>query len=62
MTGESRHGSAKGRPHHGLFTPETGSFEFTGENAQATDRRFHREPRLLDAARSFLKRVGGVVM
>ncbi len=61
MTGESRHGSAKVRAHHGMFTPATGSFEFTGENAQASDDRNRREPRLLDAARSFLRRVGGVV-
>jgi len=58
MTGESRHGSAQKRAHHGKFTPATGSFEFTGENAQASDNR--RETRLLDAARSFLRRVGGV--
>lgn len=55
MTGEKDHGSAKRRGHHGGFAPETGSFEFTGENANATDR---KRDRLTTAARQFLRRVG----
>lgn len=55
MTGEKDHGSAKRRGRHGGFAPETGSFEFTGENANATDR---RRTRLTLAAQAFLRRVG----
>jgi len=58
MTGHRKDRAADAGGHHGHFTPPTGSFEFTGENANATDRNRKREDALTLAARSFLRRVG----
>jgi hypothetical protein len=58
MTSEMSRGTAKKRAHHGKFGPSVGSFEFTGENANATDRRAPVNPILARAAQAFLRRVG----
>jgi hypothetical protein len=44
--------------HHGAFKPHLGSFEFTGENDNATNRHCPQTPRLTRAAQAFLLRVG----
>jgi hypothetical protein len=58
MTSEMSRGNARKRAHHGKFGPAIGSFEFTGENANATDRRASVNPVLSKAAQAFLRRVG----
>ena len=58
MSGKSDRDGPRRSGGHGAFTPEGGSFEFTGENANATDRRVAASSRLNHAARMFLRRVG----
>jgi hypothetical protein len=58
MTSEMSRGNAKKRVYHGKFGPAVGSFEFTGENAKATDRRASETAGLEKAAQAFLRRVG----
>ncbi len=57
MSSEMSRGNAKKRVYHGKFGPAVGSFEFTGENAKATDRRA-AQTGLEKAAQAFLRRVG----
>ncbi len=58
MSSEMSRGNATKRVHHGKFGPAVGSFEFTGENAKATDRRASDVSGLEKAAQAFLRRVG----
>lgn len=58
MSSEMSRGNAKKRVYHGKFGPAVGSFEFTGENAKATDRRASEATGLEKAAQAFLRRVG----
>lgn len=58
MSGMMGRGRAKGRTDHGEFKPAEGSFEFMGENANNTSRWNPSDPRMLAAARAFLRRVG----
>ena len=58
MNGMMGRGRAGSRAHHGEFNPADSSFEFTGENANNTDRWNPSSPRMIAAARAFLHRVG----
>ncbi len=58
MSGRMSRGNRCNGVHHGEFKPVEGSFEFTGENANATQWHCADHERLLNAARSFLSRVG----
>ena len=58
MSGKSDRDGPQGSGGHAAFTPAVGSFEFTGENANATDRRIACSMMLNNAARRFLRRIG----